>query len=524
MYKTGKQNKGEVDENKTDLGKKHNREESIERRYEIGFPDSGFGFPTIPPTSELALRQTTDTDPACLFVLSMFSCYHLLRLGTVTQLSAAAEGIYGELLQKVKGNLSPGIKMQSPPDPPVEPQILTFSFKSRSWSWSQGRKSRRRKLCARSAEMNRMPIENDGSSHSLWASDSSQKSFLLYLTHKTTVMENTVPLVSFENVTHSEYTDDKNNMQSNHTSNIYVDIGFPAVYSVLCLLGIIGNGLVIWFGIFKIKKTVNVVWFLSLAVADFSFLFFVPLNITQIVLKYWPFERFMCKLIHLFLGLNMGVSVLQITVIGIDRCICVVFPVWCQNHRRPKLAYIIVLTIWMISFALGIPFITYTDTNDIYDWTICAFKIDESSLIRRTVLVFVVFFVLPLGIILSCYIVIILHSKRKRIFTSSRPLKTIAAVIISFFICWFPSHVFSLLLTFENSRFDFFALYYGFLITNVLIILNSCINPVLYVFIGRDFKEQICGSLQAIFEKAFIEEDKAASERQERSATLQSLH
>ncbi|XP_069804694.1 chemerin-like receptor 1 [Dendropsophus ebraccatus] len=346
-------------------------------------------------------------------------------------------------------------------------------------------------------------------------------------------MENATLFVSLVNGNHSQYTEyhvknytvtDNDSQDSNHTSNIYEDVIITVVYSMFCLLGIIGNGLVIWFGIFRIKKTVNVVWFLSLAVADFSFVFFLPLNITQIVLKYWPFEKFICQLTQLILGLNLLVSVLQITVISIDRCICVVFPVWCHNHRRPRLACIIVLTIWIISFALALPFIIHSDVTDIYELMICTLKIDESRWLMKTILDLVFFFLLPFIIIVSCYVVIVLHSKRKRIFASSRPLRTIAAVIIAFFICWFPVRLFTLIITFASSMFDFYALYYGFLITNLLVVLNSCINPVLYVFIGRDFKAEFCGSFQAIFEKAFIEEDKAASERQEGSTALQSLH
>ncbi|XP_056399197.1 chemerin-like receptor 1 [Hyla sarda] len=345
-------------------------------------------------------------------------------------------------------------------------------------------------------------------------------------------MENTKLFVSLVNGTGSKFTDnyDKNYLLNenivqdrNRTSSIYEDIALTVVYSVFCLLGIIGNGLVIWFGIFRIQKTVNVIWFLSLALADFSFTFLLPLNITQILLKYWAFETFTCKLTQLVLCINLIVSVLQITVISLDRCICVMLPVWCHNHRRPRLAFIIVLIIWIGSIALSLPFIVYSDIAEIHELMICTLKIDESDWAMKTMLDLVLFFLLPFIIIVSCYIVIVLYSKKKRIFASSRPLKTIAAVIIAFFICWFPIRLFTLLLTFEGRLFDFYSVYYGFLITNLLIVLNSCINPILYVFIGRDFKEKFWGSFQATLEKAFIEEDKSASEKQERCTALQSL-
>ncbi|XP_075696980.1 chemerin-like receptor 1 [Rhinoderma darwinii] len=341
-------------------------------------------------------------------------------------------------------------------------------------------------------------------------------------------MENITVFITLVNDSRSKYPDYcdnysviKNNVRGdNHQSQTYEGLCIMVIYSAFCLLGTIGNGLVIWFGIFRMKETVNVVWFLSLAIADFSFAFILPLPISQILLGYWPFEKYMCKLTYLLLSLNMCVSILQLTVISVDRCICVVFPVWCHNHRRSRLALIIVLIIWIISFALVLPSVMFIDMSKIYNRSICTFAIDKSRLIGKIILEFVILFLLPFVIIVSCYIVIVLNLRRKHIFRSSRPLKTIVAVIAAFFICWFPSHVFSLLLIF-GSNFDHDAIYYGSLIAMVLIIMNTCINPILYVFIGRDFKEKICGSFQAMFEKAILEdEDKADFEKQERCIPL----
>ncbi|XP_044134655.1 chemokine-like receptor 1 [Bufo gargarizans] len=308
----------------------------------------------------------------------------------------------------------------------------------------------------------------------------------------------------------------------NNKSMMYEAIFIVLIYSAICFLGIIGNGLVIWFGIFRMKKTVNVVFFLSLAIADFSFALFLPLNITQIILGYWPFEKLMCKLFHVLLSLNMLVSILQLTFISVDRCICVVFPVWCHNHRRPRLALIIVLIIWIISFLLAFSYLLISDLSDII--TICYLTLDESNLMRRTVLDFVLFFFLPFVIIVFCYIMVALHLRKKRIFTSPKLFKTIVAVIIAFFVCWFPNHLFSLLFLFERSNLNIYVLYYGAVIAFALVITNSCINPILYVFIGRDFKENFCGSFQATLEKAFIEKEELDSQKQERHVALPALH
>ncbi|GLD71984.1 chemokine-like receptor 1 [Lates japonicus] len=52
------------------------------------------------------------------------------------------------------------------------------------------------------------------------------------------------------------------------------------IYSLAFILGVLGNGVVIWVTGFKMNKTVNTVWFLNLAVADFLFTAFLPFTVT----------------------------------------------------------------------------------------------------------------------------------------------------------------------------------------------------------------------------------------------------
>ncbi|XP_077113430.1 chemerin-like receptor 1 [Ranitomeya variabilis] len=331
-------------------------------------------------------------------------------------------------------------------------------------------------------------------------------------------MENVTHFVSLENDTDSEYTDYYETYPGidNYKTIALVSLCFVLIGSVFCLLAIIGNGLVIWFGFFRMRKTVNVVWFLSLAIADFFFALSIPVYIAQFLLQNW--SKFFCKLMPLLFYLNTSVSVLQLTVISVDRCICVMFPVWCHNHRRPRLAFIIVLIIWIISLVLATPSMLSANTNN---GTFCTLNLHGSIFVKKTIFGFVFYFILPFIIIVSCYIVIVFYLRRKRIFSSSKPLKTILAIIIAFFICWLPSYLFSFYIMFESIWINIYVLYYGGLIAIVLIIMNSCINPILYVFIGQDFKKKCCGSFQATFEKAFIDDkEKGDCEKQERNIAL----
>ncbi|XP_018430010.1 PREDICTED: chemokine-like receptor 1 [Nanorana parkeri] len=288
------------------------------------------------------------------------------------------------------------------------------------------------------------------------------------------------------------------------------------VYSVAFLLGTFGNGLVIYFTAFVMKRTVNVVWFLNLAIADFIFTFFLPLSIAYAGLNfYWPFGKFMCKLNSFIAFVNLYASVLQLTVISIDRCISVVFPVWCQNHRTPRLASFVALVVWILALIFSVPYFIFRDIYVEEDVVVCFNNFHEDPYIanvrhRATVIFrFIFSFLIPFTVIIFCYSVILFRIQRNHMTTSSKPLKVILAVIITFFVCWVPYQVFSFLeLYVISSESDQFAyvVHAATPFTSSLAFINSCVNPVLYVFIGRDFKNKFQISFQAIFERAFMEE------------------
>ncbi|XP_044133680.1 formyl peptide receptor 2-like [Bufo gargarizans] len=276
-----------------------------------------------------------------------------------------------------------------------------------------------------------------------------------------------------------------------NNNDISLDDPYDYYFVFLCfffLLGTIGNGLVIWFCLFRMEKTVNVIWFLNLAIADFIFALFLAFIIVDLVfLNDGPLSD--STLITSFvIYLNMVVSVLQLAVISVDRCICVVFPVWCRNHRTRRLALIVVLVIWIFSIS-----------SQIIDFFVLDDNYDGSPIVR-----FLFLFLLPFIVIVSSYTILILRIKDKNIIKSSRPFKIIVAVVITFFIYWFPYYLFDLLDIILRTNINVYEA--GIKMSSCLMYFNCCINPILYVFIGQDFKQKCCGSFQAVFEKAFRED------------------
>lgn len=302
-------------------------------------------------------------------------------------------------------------------------------------------------------------------------------------------------------------------------------------YSLAFVLGVVGNGIVIWVTGFKMKRTVNTVWFLNLAVADFLFTAFLPLSVAYTAMGFhWPFGQFMCKFNSTLSFLNMFASVYLLVVISIDRCVSVMWPIWSQNHRNVSRASVVSLGVWMFALALSSPYFIFKDTAPAhYDEHIIncfnnfAFSDDYTTpevvalrILRHRAMIitrFLLGFVVPFAIIVSCYAVIIcrLQNNRSMSGRTGRPFKIIAAVITVFFLCWAPYHILVLIemeshRMAENSTTLQYVSTVGIPIATSLAFLNSCLNPLLYVFMGQDFKDKMRKSIVKVLETAFTEE------------------
>lgn len=95
---------------------------------------------------------------------------------------------------------------------------------------------------------------------------------------------------------------------------------FPAVYGLLCSVGVLANALVIYAVATCKKKMVSDVYVLNLAVADLLFLLVMPFNIHQLMWeRQWVFGAFMCKAVVVVDVSNQFTTVGIVTVLGIDR-------------------------------------------------------------------------------------------------------------------------------------------------------------------------------------------------------------
>ncbi|CAK6980814.1 chemerin-like receptor 1 [Scomber scombrus] len=299
-----------------------------------------------------------------------------------------------------------------------------------------------------------------------------------------------------------------------------VRTAYLVINCVISVVGMVGNGLVIYVTGFRMKRTVNSIWFLNLALADFLFTAF--LIFYTIVVSQWPFGLFMCKLNAFVSVLNMFASVFLLMAISLDRCLCTCAVVWARNNRTVCKAQLVSVAIWLMAMVCSIPYATFRKPFGNERATYCVYSGDITQRLILLIFRFIMAFLFPFLVITASHVTIGVRTRRLQSARKQRSRRIIISVILAFFLCWLPFHVF-LFLDFStpgNPQLRDIVFTAGPL-TVSLAFLNSCLNPILYVFMCDEFQKKLKQSIFLVFESA-LAEDRDTSQKSESAVPVQS--
>ncbi|KAK6296031.1 hypothetical protein J4Q44_G00337440 [Coregonus suidteri] len=281
-------------------------------------------------------------------------------------------------------------------------------------------------------------------------------------------------------------------------------------YGLVFLLGVPGNALVVWVIGFRMPRSVTSLWFLNLALADLLCCLSLPLHMVPLAMdQHWPFGPVACKLLKGLIYMVMYCSVLLLVLISLDRWLLVSRPVWCQNWRRPHKATWVCVGLWLLALLGSIPqFVNVKEVQLSTSKSECLGSYTIVSSWAIITLRFLVGFVLPFVTIVVCHWVVYSRARqgsevgsgRVSEVRTRRTLRVIVAVSLSFFLCWVPLHMldFLVLLTPRHSSHSA-NVQLAHTLALCLAYCNSCLNPLLYVCLGRGFKQSINRSLRSMF-------------------------
>ncbi|XP_007939825.1 somatostatin receptor type 3 [Orycteropus afer afer] len=274
----------------------------------------------------------------------------------------------------------------------------------------------------------------------------------------------------------------------------------PLVYLVVCVVGLLGNSLVIYVVLrHTASPSVTNVYILNLALADELFMLGLPFLAAQNALSYWPFGSLMCRLVMAVDGINQFTSIFCLTVMSVDRYLAVVHPTRSARWRTAPVARTVSAAVWVASAVVVLPVVVFSGVPR--GMSTCHMQWPEPAAAWRAG--FIIYtaalgFFGPLLVICLCYLLILVkvRSAGRRVWAPScerrrserRVTRMVVAVVVLFVLCWMPFYVLNIVnvvcpLPEEPA---FFGLYF---LVVALPYANSCANPILYGFLSYRFKQ-----------------------------------
>ncbi|KAG5837183.1 hypothetical protein ANANG_G00236590 [Anguilla anguilla] len=183
----------------------------------------------------------------------------------------------------------------------------------------------------------------------------------------------------------------------------------------------------------------------------------------------------------------------------------------------PRHARWVCLGAWALALVLSLPHVFYMQKVSMgSDKVVCSPSLSRQASLVVNIVQFLLGFLLPFLIIVACHWVVYARTAqgpsrgRGGGARSRRTRRVIGAVVVSFFLCWLPLHVTDFLLRVtphESPRIS--SLRLASVLTLCLAYFNSCLNPLLYVCLGRSFKDSMRQSFRGML--SFMAEEPSRS-------------
>ncbi|XP_019752010.1 relaxin-3 receptor 1-like [Hippocampus comes] len=301
-------------------------------------------------------------------------------------------------------------------------------------------------------------------------------------------------------------------------SSLVVRVMIACVYSVVCALGLVGNVLALYLlhSRYRQKQSSINCFVMGLAITDLQFVLTLPFWAVDTALDFrWPFGRVMCKIVSSVTTMNMYASVFFLTAMSVARYYSISSALKMHSRRAAATrAKWTSLGIWAVSLLVTLPHAIYSTTAQVSDEELCLVRFPDTAHWDPQLLLglyhlqkVLLGFLIPLIIISVCYLLLLRFVLSRRISGAAGPeleqgrqnrrskvTKSIVIVVLSFFLCWLPNQALTLwgvlikfdLVPFSKAFYNVQA--YAFPLTVCLAHTNSCLNPVLYCLIRREFR------------------------------------
>ncbi|XP_053685048.1 somatostatin receptor type 2-like [Sabethes cyaneus] len=282
---------------------------------------------------------------------------------------------------------------------------------------------------------------------------------------------------------------------------------FMVLYAVVCLVGVMGNTLVIYVVLrFSNMQTVTNMYILNLAIADECFLIGIPFLIATMHMRRWVFSGAMCKAYMVSTSITQFTSSIFLLIMSADRYIAICHHISSPKYRTPFVSRVVSILAWVVSALIMLPIMLYGESIEVGPNTYsCQIVWPEKFAGWEGGEAFTVYslllgFAIPLVFIMTFYCLVIrkLHNvgpknrdkSRGKRRSHRKVTKLVLTVITVYILCWLPYWISQVALITSpldscQTRLDIIL----FLLVGCLGYINSAINPILYAYLSENFKK-----------------------------------
>lgn len=290
---------------------------------------------------------------------------------------------------------------------------------------------------------------------------------------------------------------------------------FPTAYLLVFILGTVGHlvSMYIFFNVWRKKRgltTVNL-FMVNLLVSDLMLLCSLPFRASYYLSgSHWKFGRVACSFMFYVFYLNMYTSIYFLVSLNIMRFLALMQPYHYKRLQKWCNGPLVCVIIWLFVALTSSPLLFLPlRVNASMDYAYQCIELqNDNKTIQNLIIInnttLAVGFVVPLGFILWCSVLVAYRlwkpspSQNK---VNILRKKAFALVIISlgfFIICFLPYHVMRTIFLYTelnvsndecgNSCEPIWLVRKAAVVTLCLCVAHSCLDPILFFFVGENFR------------------------------------
>uniref|UniRef100_A0A8C5PEI5 Lysophosphatidic acid receptor 5 n=1 Tax=Leptobrachium leishanense TaxID=445787 RepID=A0A8C5PEI5_9ANUR len=278
-------------------------------------------------------------------------------------------------------------------------------------------------------------------------------------------------------------------------------------YSLLLPLGVILNSVSL-FVFLKWLRPLSVVgiFMCNLALSDLLFSLSLPFRIYYYSQHHWPFGVFLCRFSGSMFHINMYGSCLFLLCINVDRYFAIVHPLRFRHLRRPKIARLTCLVVWLFIVAGSVPAAIMHHSTNCWDGheevprCFEGFSRWQGIVLPLLLVAEVVGFLLPLVAVLYSSSHVFWELCRDQMGGRKRHKKTIKVLILNlgiFIFCFVPYNIVLVAYGLLRAKlipdyWEIFPVLRQVLSVTVLVASTNCtLDPMVYYFSTDGFRKTL---------------------------------